>query len=139
MKRIALPLIVLVPLVAAAAASSAGPKTTLVGDCVHAQVKPSKVIFTCADGTFYATGLRWTHWGSRKAHATGTAHFNSCNPSCAQGHFKRYAIQLTASHRRACADGNRAYARVRYFFPHKSPFPAGSPGAKHPVVSFPCK
>jgi hypothetical protein len=137
MKRFAL--LLLVALAAVATASGAAPKTTLVGDCVHSQVKPSKVIFTCADGTFFATGLRWTHWGSRKAQATGTAHFNNCKPSCAQGHFKRYAVKLIASHRRTCADGNRAYTRVRYSFPRKSPFRAGSPQARHPVVSFPCR
>jgi len=137
MKWIAL--LLLVPLAAVATASGAGPGTTLVGDCVHPQVKPHKVVFTCADGTFYATGLRWTHWGSRRARASGTAHVNDCKPSCAQGHFKRYAIRLTASHRHGCADGNRAYTRVRYSFPHRSPFQAGSPQARHPVVSFACR
>lgn len=29
-----------------------------VGDCLHAEVRPSKVIFTCADGNSYATDAR---------------------------------------------------------------------------------
>src|SRR5437879_3329660 len=59
--RLALAVLVVAAAVlpASLAAAFQGRPVYVVGDCLRAQVRPSKIIFTCADLGSYATGLHY--------------------------------------------------------------------------------
>src|SRR5262245_13132913 len=79
-----------------------------IGNCNKPEVRPSKVIFSCADGNAYATGIRYHSYGGPVALGQATMHRNTCEPNCAQGHFvsRRATVRLFAIKR--CAG--------RYFY-----------------------
>jgi hypothetical protein len=114
-------------------AAAQTPDATLPSQCLDQQVAPVSVTFTCADGGFIAHDLVWSGWGSPQPHATGTASINDCEPSCAGGQFKDYAIELVADQLRVCEIGKPQYTVVTYHFPKGGPF--RSDDGK---VDFPC-
>jgi hypothetical protein len=74
------------------------------------RVRPPRIVLSCANGSFYATGLRWAHWGGGSrgsAYARGIGHINLCSPSCAAGHFRTYALAVKLSRPRLCFWPNR--------------------------------
>jgi hypothetical protein len=85
-----------------------GQQVYAIGNCKSSEVRPSKIIFTCADGNYYATGIRYRSYGGAVAVAQATLHRNTCEPNCAQGHFvsTRATVRLFAIKR--CAG--------RYFY-----------------------
>lgn len=118
----------------AAPASAQTPDATLPSQCLDQQVAPATVTLTCADGGFIAHDLVWSDWGAAQAHATGTATVNTCDPDCASGNAKDYAVALVADQLSACAVGKPQYTLVRYSFPNGGPFPTTDKS----TFSFPC-
>ena len=72
--------------------------------------RPAKVWIACGDGAFYASGLQYSSYGQRKAHAIGTLWLNNCNPSCAQGTYQPYPGRVALRHIVQC--GQRYYYSV---------------------------
>jgi len=119
---------------------SAAAQTVSLPNCQgKPEVKPTDVVFACADAGFSATKLHWSSWGSASATATGLASVNDCSPNCVSGHWHTYPIILKASGKQICPSGERAYVRVTYAFIGKSPFPADAPGTSSAVQTFRCR
>jgi hypothetical protein len=75
-----------------------GEQVYAIGNCTKAEVRPSKIVFACADGNAYAKGIRYKSYGGLVAVAQATAYRNTCEPDCARGHFisARATIRLFA-------------------------------------------
>ena len=68
----------------------------VVFDCLgKPQIQPKSFVLTCADDNSYLTGLSWSSWNAGSAIGKGTWHINDCVPSCAQGHFLTYPVDIT--------------------------------------------
>jgi hypothetical protein len=67
------------------------------------------------DGGQTLNAIKWTVWKPNEATGNGTSVENTCNPSCAAGHFirNRVAIRLIGS--RLC-QGVREYTRISYTY-----------------------
>jgi hypothetical protein len=124
----------LVALCWTASATGQTPDATLPSQCLDQQVAPVSVTLTCADGGFIAHDLVWSDWGAAQAHATGTATVNTCDPNCAHGNAKDYAVALIADQLSICSFGKPQYTLVRYSFPNGGPFPTTDKS----TFSFPC-
>jgi hypothetical protein len=109
-------LIAVLAAAALAATASAASLPAVQTQCTDksARVKPSKIVIACADGGFYATGLRWSTWTASAARGHGTAHQNDCNPACFDGHFHTYrglSIRLSRPH---TCHGRREFGRLSW-------------------------
>jgi hypothetical protein len=116
-------------LAAAIPAAAAGGKTYL-GACSTSQqatYKPHKIVLACGDGALYVNHIKWTSWGAKRARGHGRVHVNTCDPSCAQGHFKTYkGGKLKLFRRRTCSNGPKhQFLRARLTFSGKHP--SGAP------------
>jgi len=124
-----LALVVVAALAAAAAfaaMSSAGGTSTRVlipgcGGTDVAKYKPRTITLTCGDGGFRATRLSWETWTERRAEGRGTAKVNDCEPSCAEGEFESFKVELVARKPRSCPSGRRQFKRIDYRFPGSKP------------------
>jgi hypothetical protein len=97
-------------------AGATAAKVYIAAKCQNHVYKPRRVIFACADGSFYATSLRYASYGSRQAVASGTMHYNDCKPNCAAGHFHQRRGRVRFSRVVRCADGRRYFSRAHYRF-----------------------
>lgn len=69
--------------------ASTGP-TRVISDCMHAKLKPHKIISACGDGNEWATIKDYGSWGPNQAWGHGRLHRNDCKPSCAEGTMRAY-------------------------------------------------
>jgi hypothetical protein len=113
-------------LIAPAAGAFRGQQVYTIGNCAKAEVRPSKIVFACADGNVYATGVRYSSYGGAVAVAKGTAYRNTCEPDCAQGHFvsARATIRLFAIKR---CDRRFFYTKAGLSTEPRVTWPVGSP------------
>jgi hypothetical protein len=75
------------------------------------EVKPTKLVLTCATGEVRIERLQWERWGTRIAQATGVINVQGCDPSCAEDNRTySYSVKVTAHRPAACDDGSRRYA-----------------------------
>ncbi len=103
-------------------AAAAAAKVYLAGDCVHAQTAPATVTLTCGDGNTYLTGLRWTHWNTGTASASGTLNVNTCEPNCADGHLETFPASLQVSGAKACGRSHKVqYTKASLVLSGKRP------------------
>jgi hypothetical protein len=101
---------------------------TVFTGCGHQpQLRPTKVVFACADANFYATGISWTRWGPSAAEGVGVGHENDCKPYCAAGHFHTYRLTVRLSRPVACVKGRREFSRIAWRYTAAKP--AGVPRA----------
>ena len=101
-------------------ANATGRRTAITDDCLHVAVRPSSIVFACADGGFLVRHLAWSTWHRERARAQGVFHQNDCHPSCAEGHMHARAGVLRVHGRRWCPDIERyvfAHAIVRFDAP----------------------
>jgi hypothetical protein len=119
MKRLVL-LILALALIPAIPADGAS-KVRLAGCGDKPSYKPRKVIIACGDGAFVVIKLEWSKWSRKKAVGRGTGKVNTCEPSCAEGKFKSYAVKLTAGKPTQCGEGDRQFTRLTYTFTDKKP------------------
>jgi hypothetical protein len=83
---------------AAAPSSTAGAaaqpvKATVLVDCfAKPQVRPADFVLACGDGNSRLSSLRWTHWAPASAEGKGVNWVNDCDPYCAAGTFRSYAV-----------------------------------------------
>lgn len=100
-------------------AGARGGQTRVTWDCFHTKARPDSILFTCADGNYYARRLNWRHWGHLHARGHGVFHFNDCKPDCARGtfHARRGRIRL---HRvRYCKNvGHYVFTRAKIVYRH---------------------
>jgi hypothetical protein len=93
-------LLVLVPSAALAAAGSSSQ--VWVTNCTHAQFKPNTLLLACADGSTYLSRVKWSTWTGSSATGKATENENTCDPSCVNSHFERYAVTLKLSNPKGC-------------------------------------
>lgn len=105
-----------------AATAWANPAVVLVGCRHRGLVLPRKYILTCADANNYLTGLRWVSWRT-VAFGSGIEHINSCQPSCAAGHFRRYRVlvNLWRARPRAHHHGQLKFTRLTVIYQGRRP------------------
>jgi hypothetical protein len=111
--------VALVPQAGAARTDAGQDRVLLVYNCKSGKFKPRSVIITCADGNFRVRGIQWSSWTRREARGTGTALVNDCDPNCAEGTFRHYAIRLRAYRPRrtgGCVPGS-LFTRLGWRFP----------------------
>ena len=93
------------------------------GGCVPGQkpeIRPAKIVITCADANFYVTALRWSSWSTSAASAGGTAHVNDCSPYCAAGHFHAYRATIALARPARCR-GRMTFTRLTWRFVRGGP------------------
>ena len=118
---------------------SAASSSRALPDCLgHPKVRPTDILFTCADGGFGVDRLSWVTWGGSRAVGLGSAYVNDCTPSCAAGHFHRFPAVVIATGLQRCPNGEAAYLTVTWAFIGRSPFPSVAPGTKDPRQAFRC-
>ncbi len=101
------------PAGAAPAVSAASKSRVYVRDCLGTsyRVKPGTFVVACGDGGVYVKSIRWSNWGARRAHGSGTLGENNCIPNCARGHFHFEPTSITLT-RLARRHGRRDYGYV---------------------------
>jgi len=110
---------------------------TVLTGCAHVpHVRPTQVVFACGDGNFYATALRWSHWGSDDAEATGIGHQNDCTPNCAAGRFHTYTLAVRLSRPVVCVRGRREFSRLAWRFVAARPAHVARTGSEVLPCSF---
>jgi hypothetical protein len=57
-------------------------------------VKPSTYVMSCGGVNSTFTDLHWYGWGDATAYATGEAHSNNCQPTCAAGRGRSHAVTI---------------------------------------------
>jgi hypothetical protein len=62
-------------------------------------VKPTSIVFACADAGLGADQLAWTSWNNASAAGTGEIYENNCTPNCAAGTFIKYPASFALSNR----------------------------------------
>lgn len=100
--------------IAQGASTSASKVYVAANGCAGSSYKPTKVTLACADANLYASGLKYSSYGSSSANATGTIHYNTCTPNCAAGKFKSQAGSVSFSAVVSCSDGRRYFSSARY-------------------------
>jgi hypothetical protein len=124
LKRLALLCTIVAAAGLATVPAAAGARTYL-GACSsgeRAAYKPNQVLVACADGNFLIFHLKWSSWGKRSAHGTGTARVNTCKPDCASGKFHKYPVKVALGRPRSCSRGpGRQFKRVTYTFTGSRP------------------
>jgi hypothetical protein len=90
-----------------AISASAGQGPFAVKNCKKPQARPETIVIACADFGIFVDTIDWDRWGNRKARGEGVLSVNTCNPSCAQGTFKHYPvdIRLRQVRQRRCGGG----------------------------------
>jgi len=117
---------------AGARQASAAPVMALADCQGKPQVRPSAILFACADGNFSAKGLAWSGWGKSTTSAFGISQSNDCTPNCADGHFHSYKIRVILSGRESCPSGRPAYSALTFAWP------GANPGGKPYSMKYPC-
>ncbi len=91
-------------------------------------VKPGTYDVGCNPSQELVTGLSWTSWKST-AYGSGTLKVNTCNPSCAAGHFAKFPILVVLW--RAVPQPHHAsqdyFSRLTWIFTGKRPSSVHSP------------
>jgi hypothetical protein len=113
--------------VAAAAGTSAlgaGAGPYAPKNCMTPRVKPNQIVFACADFGLYANKLHWSAWGSDGARGHGQLNEKVCNPSCAGGHIRRFAVKIRLKDvKKTKCGGKRVpmFQEAKLRFPHDAP------------------
>ena len=97
------------------------------------QVRPTALLVSCADGTFFLGGLVWSRWDPTEALAGGVATHNDCTPTCRFGHMSSRRVVVRLYRARTCRNGQREFTRFMFTYvgggrgaTFKSPFYSGS-------------
>jgi hypothetical protein len=112
-------------IVSAATVATAGSPLRIT-NCNRASSRPRLVTLTCGDGNTVLSGLSWSSFGGRSAHARGTLEMNTCRPNCAQGKVVRYPVAVSAIEPRTCRGGVRVYNKVTLRFTGRAPSSSSS-------------
>jgi hypothetical protein len=73
---------------------SDGSQQVVIGCQGSSVVMPRTFTLACADGNDYLSNLSWTAWRAAYASATGTQTMNDCMPTCVQGTFHTYPVNV---------------------------------------------
>ena len=87
--------------------ATAHGRTHVSSNCTHFAIRPSYILFTCADGGFYMTQGEWNSWHRYRAVGSALFHRNDCTPSCAGGTFHTMRGRIVLHHRERCPDARR--------------------------------
>lgn len=89
---------------------------------------------SCRGGSMLIEGLQWVGWGAAETRATGTLSLNTCEPSCADGTFYPYPVELAASGLRRCTwtmGRPWEYSQVRWAYTLPEENPMGHDAGPH--------
>jgi hypothetical protein len=109
-----------------AAGAFRGQQVYAIGNCTKAEVRPTKFVFSCADGNFYATSVRYRSYGGAVAIAQAVSHKNTCEPYCAAGHFVTGKATVRLSAIKRC-EGRFFYTKATVSTTPGTSWPLGSP------------
>jgi hypothetical protein len=112
---------------------AAGKKTYAPKDCNRPRVKPSRIVFFCADAGVYYTAKNWKYWNNREGGGKGKIHANDCKPACAGGTYHTYKARIRVYRPRVQKCGGR---RVRLFQKAEVRFLRSKPKALHRTERF---
>lgn len=87
--------------------ATAQGRTYVSSNCTRFAIRPTYILFTCADGGFFMTQAEWTRWHRYRAVGSALFHRNNCNPSCAGGTFHTMRGRIILHHRERCPDARR--------------------------------
>lgn len=97
------------------------PRRVLVLDCFTGRFKPSSITLACGDGNARVERLVWAGWGASSAQGHGIYVVNTCVPSCVQGHFVSYKVDIRLSRPVLAANGTRYLTRIGLTFRGRGP------------------
>jgi hypothetical protein len=107
------------------ASASAGRGPFAVENCKKPEARPETIVISCGDFGLFVDTIDWERWGNRKARGEGVLSANTCDPSCAEGTFKHYPvdIRLRQVRQRRCGGGKPVPLFRKMFLS----FPANAP------------
>jgi hypothetical protein len=89
-----------------------GKRTQVVHNCTNYRVKPKdNIVFACADGYLYLSGMHWSSWHKHNAYGHGYLWLNGCKPNCAEGKMHHYRVRVHL---------NRAYLQRQHRVFHRA-------------------
>jgi hypothetical protein len=109
-----------------AAGAFRGQQVYAIGNCSKAEVRPTKIVFACADANFYATSVRYRSYGGAVAVAQATSHRNTCEPNCASGRFVARSANVRLSAIKRCG-GRFFYTKATVSTTPGMTWPLGAP------------
>lgn len=76
------------------AVAHAVPVKTIIDCNGRRLVRPTEIVFTCADYGDQIQSLRWATWGAQTAAGDGYEHVNQCVPDCADGKWAVFPVHV---------------------------------------------
>lgn len=111
-RLVVLTIVALLPFLAVAG-SAASARRSYAPSCKRPRIRPTNVVFACADHGYYATHLSWSIWHLQHATGEGLFHQNDCDPNCAGGTFQNSRGRIVLRRRTWCGGFNRfVFTRV---------------------------
>jgi hypothetical protein len=93
------------------------------------KVKPASIVYT-GDGSGFFAGarktkhrdkpLKWSSWTASGGQGSGFNWVNNCNPNCAGGTFRAFAVKLDAYRPRRLG-GHRVFTRMKVTYTDQKP------------------
>lgn len=93
----------------------------VIANCSRPETEPTEITFTCADAGILAQHLVWTSFGGADATGRGEVYANDCTPSCADGTFHRYPMEITLTDVRRGDGGQMLYSRANVTYDGAKP------------------
>lgn len=93
-------------------------------DCVKPRRRPRRIIIACGDAGLYVYKLRWRSWGGASASGRGELRARRCVPSCAEGSWRTFRVNVRLMKIRRIRCGGRwvrAYRHMVVRFPRMRP------------------
>ena len=97
---------------------------------VGSGVKPSGIFFGCATSADNLNHISWSSWDTSSATGTATHSINNCTPTCVQGTFTSFPVDVTLS--------NPGIMNGAYLFRNISTVPTTNSGAPESATDQPC-
>jgi hypothetical protein len=96
----------------AAQAAPSNRVPQVIGDCLHVTSKPRTITGACADGNYVLKVRTYGRSTQRELLGSGVLRVNTCEPNCAEGHYRRYDVTFGLRKPVTTADGTRVFSRL---------------------------
>jgi hypothetical protein len=105
------------------ATHAANPRPVVLNCENQAMVRPTTLVLACGDGNDGLEHMHWANWTSQVASGYGTEYQNTCEPNCAEGHYRDYpvVVALWGSASVKGHPGERRYTEATFIYPGARP------------------
>lgn len=107
-------------MVAVGTGAASAASRTKVNNCGTLEIKPTDLVFTCADANSMLTEMKWSGWSNGRAKGRGVYEVNDCKPTCVAGTTRSYPVRVNLV-KPAEQSGERVLTVAVVTFGKKSP------------------